>query len=168
MNFEFVTTLPAEINATPLLISGEETKGLPGIFLLVHHKDRGTLVFEIRYEVHCSPFHDCYISEEILAVGWEEYFYLFNLTRETTVLRLKMKGYFGSLYTQSDCFYVADANGLYCIDQNGHIAWQNTTLGIDGVVIHAISDITITGSGEWDPPGGWRDFVLDKKTGKTI
>ncbi|RYD75367.1 MAG: hypothetical protein EOP53_16585, partial [Sphingobacteriales bacterium] len=26
----------------------------------------------------------------------------------------------------------------------------------------------ILGSGEWDPPGGWRNFTLDMKTGKEI
>jgi len=46
--------------------------------------------------------------------------------------------------------------------------WHNDQLGIDGVIIDRFGDATLFGQGEWDPPGGWRDFVLDKQTGKQI
>ena len=39
---------------------------------------------------------------------------------------------------------------------------------MDGVIIHDFYENKILGSGEWDPPGGWRDFTLDKQTGTLI
>jgi len=48
----------------------------------------------------------------------------------------------------------------------GEIIWVNNSLGIDGVIIEKFDTDKIYGSGEWNPPGGWRDFVLDINTGK--
>lgn len=72
---------------------------------------------------------------------------------------------FDSLYSDNNLFYVADASGLRCIDKKGNILWTNPALGIDGVVIYEFTDNKILGSGEFDPPGGWEDFAIDKKTG---
>jgi hypothetical protein len=63
---------------------------------------------------------------------------------------------------------VTDAGGLYCINKSGGITWKNANLGIDGVIINDIMDGKIHGSGEWDPPGGWRDFILEEDTGRII
>ena len=125
-------------------------------------------VFEIRYEYHCSSFKEALIVDTILAVGHEEHFYLFDLTTNTNILRLKMNGYFGHLYLNDNYFYVADAGGLYCIDKFGKTRWENSNLAIDGVIVNNITDNKIFGSGEWDPPGGWRDFTLDKHSGVSV
>jgi hypothetical protein len=63
---------------------------------------------------------------------------------------------------------VTDAAKLYCINDKGKIIWKNDHLGIDGVIIDSFSKDKIYGSGEWDPPGGWKDFVIDLKTGQTL
>ncbi len=84
------------------------------------------------------------------------------------ILRLEMEGYFGYIYEDGDVMYVADAGSLHCINHKGDVLWQNANLGIDGVVIHEIDQDKIFGDGEWDPPGGWISFVLDKQTGKEI
>ena len=68
------------------------------------------------------------------------------------------------LYYDSDLFYVAYAFGLYCIDKGASVCWQNNNLVIEHVVINEVLENKILGSGEWHPPGGWRDFILDKKT----
>ena len=81
------------------------------------------------------------------------------------MLKLKMEGYFGHLYFNEDLFYIADSAGIFCINKNTSIIWQNKNLGIDGVIINDFTNSKIFGSGEWDPPGGWRDFILDQQMG---
>jgi hypothetical protein len=103
--------------------------------------------------------------DNILAVGFEENFYLFDTATKTNILNLKMEGYFGHLYFNEDLLYIADANGIHCIDKTASIIWHNNNLGIDGVIINEFTNSKILGSGEWDPPDGWRDFILDKQTG---
>lgn len=79
-----------------------------------------------------------------------------------------MDGYFGHLYYDNGAFYIADAIGLHCIDKNGQILWYNAELGIDGVIVNEFTDSMIFGSGEFDPPGGWIDFSIDKLTGTKV
>ena len=55
---------------------------------------------------------------------------------------------------------------LFCVDGYGKVICRTPNLGIDGVIIERFTEEKLYGSGEWDPPGGWRDFVLDLKTGK--
>ena len=63
---------------------------------------------------------------------------------------------------------MADAGGLFCINKAGTTLWRNKNLAMDGVIIHDFYENKILGSGEWDPTGGWRDFTLDKQTGRLI
>lgn len=168
MTFDFTNEIPQDLNhQEPILISGFDTLKFGGKEYLVINNN-GTSLYEIRYEYHCSSFKQAIIVDTILAVGYEEHFYLFDLLTKTNILRLKMRGYFGHLYINSDNFYVADAGGLYCIDKYGITHWQNNSLAIDGVIINDFVENKIFGSGEWDPPGGWLDFTLDKQTGALI
>jgi len=169
MTFVFTSILPDSVDLQPTLISGPESIHFTGKeYLIVNQNDSAKDLFEIRYEYHSSPFKQAMILKNILAVGFEEYFYLFDLFTKSNTLRLKMEGYFGHLYFNEDLFYVADSAGIYCINKNASIIWQNNNLGIDGVIINEFADNKIFGSGEWDPPGGWRGFILDKQTGFII
>jgi hypothetical protein len=169
MTFSFVPGLPAGINSKPVLISGKESSDLPAKIYLLYTDDEFLLsVFEIRYEFHCSPFNQAMIAGDLLAVGFEDYFYLYSLSTNKNLLRLPMEGYFCHLYSDKGLLFITDAGGLYCIDKNAHLAWQNNNLGIDGVLINSITDDKIFGSGEWDPPGGWRDFILNKEDGTFV
>ena len=167
MKLEFLDHIPESFKATPILISGSssiqfnETQYLSLI-------DNGKLVnvFEIRYECHYSPFKQIEVLKNIILVGFEEHFYMFDMTTNTNITTLKLSGYFGYMYLDHKQIYVADADGISCLSIDGDIIWANTTLGIDGVIIHNINDSEISGSGECDPPGGWIDFVIDKYTGK--
>lgn len=166
MNFDFTDKSPDDLNLQPIVISGQESSSLNWReYLIASQKEGEKSLYQIRYEHHCSPFKQAIIVDNILAVGHEEHFYLFNLTTNTNMLRLKMEGYFGHLYFDRDVFYVADAGGLYCVDKNASINWQNNNLAIDGVIIKEFGENKISGSGDWDPPDGWRDFILDKQTG---
>jgi hypothetical protein len=167
MKIEFTHTLPEETKIKPILISGAISTGYSGReFLRLIDEDLIERFFEIKYEFHCSPFKEAFLIDNMLAVGHEEHFYLFNLTTNENTLRLVMNGYFGHLYYNKEIFYVADAYGIHCIDKNGKILWWNNELGIDGVVIHDFIDNKILGCGEFDPPGGWVDFSIDNMTGE--
>ena len=169
MNFDFTDKAPSELNVQPIIISGDESlNSINREYLIVTDKEGAKNLYEIRYKYHCSPFKQAIIVDNVLAVGLEEYFYLFNLITNENLIRLKMHGYFGHLYFDNDLFYIADAGGLYCMDKKASIIWQNNSLGIDGVIIQEFHENKIIGSGEWDPPGGWRDFVLDRQTGIDI
>ncbi|WP_166881743.1 hypothetical protein [Massilia mucilaginosa] len=41
-------------------------------------------------------------------------------------------------------------------------------IGADGVLIVDAVDGVLRGAGEWDPPGGWRDFTLALDTGERL
>jgi hypothetical protein len=79
-----------------------------------------------------------------------------------------LDGYFGHLYVNENLLYVTSSRSIYCIDDKGNLIWRNGSLGTDGILIERFSENKIYGSGEYDPPGGWRDFVIDITTGKLI
>ena len=169
MNFIFSNDLIDSVNLQPILISGPDSQEFSNKeYLILYQNGNAEYLFEIRYEYHCSPFKEAMRVDNILAVGFEEYFYLFDLVTKTNILKLKMEGHFGHLYFNEDLFYIADSAGINCINKNASIIWQNKNLGIDGVIINDFTNGKIAGSGEWDPPGGWRNFILDKQTGSLI
>ncbi len=169
MDLIFVDEPPAREIIEPVLISGAGSLNYNGVKYIVAQED-GIIqfCFEIRYEYSCSPFRDAMIIDGLLAVGFEEYFYLYSLNTKSDLLCLKMDGYFGYLYLNEGMLYVADAGYVYCIDRKAIIKWKSGPLGIDGVIINDFDAAKISGEGEWDPPGGWLDFVLDKNTGTIL
>lgn len=46
--------------------------------------------------------------------------------------------------------------------------WKNNTLGVDGVKIDGFTNDQIYGSGEFDPPSNWKDFVIRKRDGVNV
>jgi hypothetical protein len=54
------------------------------------------------------------------------------------------------------------------MDSDRSIRWQSDILAIDGVVVSHVGPPVIRGEGEWDPPGGWRDFALFADDGKAV
>lgn len=166
MIFEFRDTIPDNMTSKPVLISGSQSRQFSSQkYLALITDDTMTGLYEIKYEVHCSPFKEALQVDNLLAVGHEAHFYLFNIATNQNVLRLELNGYFGHLYYDTGHFYVADASGLHCIEKNGTVRWTNSGLAIDGVIINEFTNNKILGSGEFDPPGGWKDFTIDKESG---
>lgn len=151
---------------SPVLISGSssERKNIREYLVVQYNGEEE--VYEIHLEHRCSPFSQIIRTDDLLAVGREDRFFIFQTRTRTLLLDLPMDGYFSSLHFEHDNFFVTDACSVYCIEKTGHVLWQNQQLGIDGVVIHDFTGNEIRGSGEWDPPGGWKDFVLNLETGK--
>lgn len=171
MEIKFVDLLPENYTEQPILISGSSSIQHSEKQYLSLNQGNGIFkIYEIRYQYQCSPFNRAKLIGDIIVIGHEEHFYLFNMTQNSNFINLKLSGYFGHFYEYDDLIYVADANDLYCLNLLGEIKWQTKNLGIDGVLISKFTESNIFGSGEWDPPGGWEDFILDIKTGdkKTI
>lgn len=169
MKVEFIEDIPENYPESPILISGKPSIYFNRRQFLSLTKQNGKLtIYEIRYEYHGSPFRQIEFLKNTLVVGHEEHCYLFDIHTNSEIKILKLSGYFGKIYLEDECIYIADANGLFCLNMDGTERWSNGNLGIDGVIIHDFGDSSIYGSGEWDPPGGWKDFVIDKKTGKAF
>lgn len=167
MKIEFIENIPKNHSESPILISGESSIDFSGKqFLTLTEENGGLIIYEIRHENHCSPFKQAEFLNNILVVGHEKHCYLFDIGNQSQLTVLKLSVYFGHIYTEGEFIYVADADGIYCLNQNGTILWSNNELGIDGVIINNFGDTEIYGSGEWDPPSGWEDFIIDKKTGR--
>jgi len=145
-----------------VIISGNDSLALKNIEYLVSDEK---MVYEIRYEYKTSPFNDIKFFGNKLAVGYQEYFYLIHTDENTLLLKLKLDFYFGYIYFNANYIYVADAFGIFCISQDGEVLWHTDGLAIDGVVINNFTDDKIFGEGEYDPPNGWKPFILDIKTG---
>ena len=169
MKLEFADNLPENLISQAVCISGRKSYYLNHTkYVLVKENDIYTRAFEIKYEFHCSPFEQAEIYQDILAVGFEGHFYLFNINKNKSILILAMEGYFGHFYENNNHLYVADAGTLCCITLEGIIIWHNKNLAIDGVIVDRFEQGKIFGSGEWDPPGGWRDFIIDNLTGVAL
>ena len=163
MNYTFFDP-PSDYNNkhASILISGDDSKAYPNITYLLMNE----ALYEIKYEEQCGPFKKALVHNHILAVGHQCNFYLFDTATQQGILNLPLKGYFGNIYLQDGLFYIADSSGLYCVSPQGKVLWHNGELGVDGVMIHDFQENKIYGTGEWSPPSGWEEFVLELDTGK--
>jgi hypothetical protein len=81
---------------------------------------------------------------------------------------IPLEWYFGHFYSGDDYLLAACAQQLLRFAENGEILWKSPELGIDGVVVNSVANGLIKGEGEWDPPGGWKPFVLYFDSGKLL
>ncbi len=167
MNCRFVSTLPADRKASPILISGRGSEKLRNVAYLLVDEEDSIETYELRYEID-GPFKDAMCVDCMIAVGYGDLFYLFDRVEKRNIMKLKMDGYFGHLYFDIDCFYITDTSGLHRINKLGERLWHNAALAVDGVIITDLGVDKIFGQAEIDPPGGWIDFVLDKENGALL
>ncbi len=158
----------AGMTQEPIIISSEAKSHFLRCEYLLLYLEVESYVFEIRYDVKCSPFKEVLLSGKTLAIGHEQNCYLFDLGEKKQLLTLAMSGYFGHILNNDGVFYIANENQLTAVTESGKILWISEVLGIDGVIVESINDNKIYGAGEWDPPGGWLDFILDARTGMQI
>ncbi|MCS3797847.1 hypothetical protein [Niastella sp. OAS944] len=169
MNIEFTNSVPEELRNQILLVSGKQSVKWGNVeYLVLKNNDIINKAFQIRFGSYCSPFKDVIIRNNLLAIGHQGHFYLYDLLENASVLVLQVDGYFGHLYFNENLFYVTGSGSIYCIDERGNLIWKNSSLGVDGILIERFNENRIYGNGECDPPGGWQDFVLDNATGEPI
>jgi hypothetical protein len=76
--------------------------------------------------------------------------------------------YFEEFITGEDYLLAISGQGIVRLDAAGAVVWRNDALAVDGVIVFDVEDGAIDGQGEWDPPGGWRDFLVSLETGETL
>lgn len=165
---QFLDTLPDTCTGKVTPVNKNKPEQYSRKVFIIFHKNEEEKVFEMGYEYHCSPFSDALILNNIIAVGYEHTFCLFDLTSYINLAEIQMNGYFGHIYIHEDHFYVTDASGMYCISQNGRIKWKNQNLAVDGVIINEFLHDRILISGEWNPPSGWKNASISITTGQSL
>ncbi|NLR77672.1 rhomboid family intramembrane serine protease [Chitinophaga eiseniae] len=167
LGFYFSNVLPAD--CTPILISGEDTRQLANFVYVVYEDTDIKSVYEIRSQFQVGQYGwQAFLADQLLVIGHEDFFYLYDLQQQSNLLRLALNGYFGHCRENNGHFFVTDSTGIYCIDKQGQVRWHNDNLAVDGVIINSFEGKHINADGEWDPPGGWRPFTLDAATGKVV
>ncbi len=90
------------------------------------------------------------------------------LLREGDTVEIDLDCYFGEFLAGDDYLLVISGQGIVRLDPQGRIVWRNDELGLDGVLVFDIEGDVIDGQGEWDPPGGWREFLVSLETGDIL
>jgi hypothetical protein len=115
----------------------------------------------------CHAFTAAEMWGSLVVIGWGESVHAVEV-RTQQVQTIPLGSYFGHLYPGQDHLLVASAERLHAVRPDGSVAWRSDVLGLDGVLVHDLADDTIHGRGEWDPPGGWRDFTISRITGRFV
>lgn len=140
--------------------------GTPDKYILLSQDDRPVLrVDAYRSSEECSAFSDAVTWHDFLVIGWGHGAYLIHVG-SGAVTKHSLGGYFGHIYADENYLLIASDERVCRIRRDGSLNWISDPLGIDGVLVHDVTDGVITGAGEWDPPGGWRPFRISLDDGK--
>jgi hypothetical protein len=120
-------------------------------------------------------FQDARCVENIAYIGFGEYIVVLDL-KARTIASHQLGGYFGYMYDEHDfeslparfSVLVTSASEALAFGRTGELIWTQPNLGLDGVAIHAADEKQFEGEGEWDPPGGWRKFVVSTDSGAIL
>lgn len=124
----------------------------------------------LRVDVFQGPddscaFEQAVIWDEFLVIGFGSRAHLVHI-KDHRIRTIPLEGYFGSVVPAGDHLLICSAERIYCLKQDGSLAWRSEPLGIDGVVIDGLAYGIIKGQGEWDPPGGWQPFQIELASGR--
>ena len=114
-----------------------------------------------------SCFQDARCVDHLAYIGFGHSLFVFN-TRTGTLAAHPLDGYFGHMYDGGDfeklpaqlSVLVTSASEALAFSRTGELVWRRQNLGIDGVLLRAVSEKEIKGEGEYDPPNGWRKFTI--------
>lgn len=153
---------------TPVRLGDAQSVGVPACFARVVANGLPLL----RLDVYANPgdalcFQEAIAWSSFVAIGHGESVYIVR-TADKSTTELALGAYFGHFYTADENLLIASAERLFCLRPDGSLAWKSEMLGIDGVVVHSTAGGHVLGAGEWDPPGGWRQFCLSSTTGELL
>ncbi len=127
----------------------------------------GDLVRLDIYDGNGSHQREAVGCDSTLVVGCGSSLYLVDVAT-AAVTALDLEDYFVQLKLVDRSIIVATARRLHCITLAGSPVWKTEMIGLDGVLVESDADGVIAGSGEWDPPGGWRPFKVSLSTGQLL
>lgn len=111
-------------------------------------------------------FRDVHYWRGLLVVGWGHAFFVVD-PESASAIRHELGAYFGSMRAD-DVLLVASGERVFRVSTAGSIAWKSERVGIDGVTISKVDADFVEGSGEWDPPGGWKRYKLRLSDGAVV
>ncbi len=171
-----VTTINELWAAAPSVRIGEIAAGDPDIFVLVSESKTPLLRIDVHYPA--ADYHfaaDAIVWTEWIAVGFGARVVLVSLDGAATCA-IALSGrepayfadYFRGFHACPEFLLVGSGTTVSRIDPDGTVRWKSQPLGVDGVLIGDADEAVIRGSGEWDPPGGWRPFSISAETGMLL
>ena len=88
---------------------------------------------------------------------------------DLTVQEFPVNFYFKQFLILGNVVYVFDAWGIFALDRELHILWQNRHLAEDGVLPQGRPDEhTLHIACEMDPPGGWVNRTINLENGELL
>jgi hypothetical protein len=146
--------------------------GSPDVFALVEREGCPHLRVDLYRgpeEFGVDVFHEVIIWSEFVVIGVWEHVYFVNLdANPRRVLEFDLGAYFGEMKPTASRLLVASGKQVFSFDANGRLEWKSVQLGIDGIVLESVQAEIVRGAGEWDPPGGWRPFILSAASGEVL
>ena len=141
--------------------------GTADLFVTITDDDRPVLRVDLYAGELCAPFKDAIAWEHRVFVGYGNAVYVIDPQKHSSSVII-LGSYFAAFYGARDYLLVASGEGLVRLSPRGEVMWRASELGVDGVLVNVIEDSLIRGEGEWDPPGGWRQFVLRLDSGELV
>lgn len=160
IDYPWIKMDPINIGEVPKIL------GTPEMYCTVKKDDSAHLLINIYLE-YSTTFKDAIIWNNYIAIGFCDLFYLIDIETHSSIYA-RVDGYFGYIYPYEEFILVATCFNILCFNKNCTLLWTSDKLGFDGVLVHDFDGKYIYGAGEYDPPGGWEDFVIDCKTGKRV
>ena len=163
--WEDVPTLPI---GTPSCFDSQQQK------VGIRKNGNQHLVLDIHAKDEITCFSGIQLFGSTVAIGFGETVHFLDLANLLLQSR-KLDSYFGYIYAPADFnlesreFAVLVASGyhLHHFTHAGEEIWRSAQLGIDGVIVQDVVPPTIIVSGEWDPPGGWKNARVNIADGVT-
>jgi hypothetical protein len=135
-------------------------------YLLVERDGRPALRLELRGSHRAERWFRAEATSwnGHIAVGFAQRVYVVHPSGSAACC-VELDACFDAFRPEGDRLLVVSGQDITCLDERGAILWRSEPLGIDGVVIQSVDNGLISGDGEWDPPGGWRPFVISLADG---
>jgi hypothetical protein len=155
---------PPWTNMSPVSLGDGQTRE----YLLVEEDGVPRLRFDL-----CRAGSEAWFRTEAIwwrdriVVGFGERVFIVDLMSLETHC-IKLREYFNGLYPGDEWLLVVSGTDITRLDSTGHVVWRSGCLGIDGIVVHKVSDVVISGEGEWNPPGGWIPFMISFADGSAV
>ena len=160
---EWLRLNPIRVGRVPLSL------GTPDCYVTVTDND-GMPV--LRVDIYacgpdCFAFEDAIIWQNNIIIGFGSYVYAVSITTHAVVI-IPLSRYYCGFYPTSDYLLIASGERLLRMEPDRSIMWESELLAIDGVVVQEPGPPLIRGEGEWDPPGGWKQFLIFAANGKVV
>ena len=166
IDFPWTTMQPLRLGEVP---SG---LGTPDLFVTISDGERALLRVDLYGDSSSETltFQDALVWCERVFVGYGHRVYVIEPKNQlaSEIFLGTGWGYFGAFYAGQDYLLVASGERLLRLAPDGSVMWNTPNLGLDGVGVKSVENGLVLGEGEWDPPGGWKAFVLRLDSGELV